>query len=251
MPSVAELPDLSQASIDAATTSAAYETFGGGEESTARYESSEAAPGEGSGDPSAAGGDRGSPRSRMGGYPSDAAWKRTAMECGIEFVVREDEYYKGFDRFEVEADEEELRRRGGAGYRPFDPESEPEPDDDPLPGYDGMIEEPLPGYPVVDRAVGGLVPNGRMGNGAGDGAFGGGGAINKSNFGRRQEFPSGGGFHGPASVQPAPDLWYEEGSEAGDASDGYSARDDDYGGFDSESNASSRLSGEASLVSLL
>lgn len=47
------------------------------------------------------------------------AWKREAMECGIEFVVSGDKYYEGFKRADVEEDEEEMKLRGGMGYRPF------------------------------------------------------------------------------------------------------------------------------------
>lgn len=46
-------------------------------------------------------------------------WKRKAMECGIEFVESGDKYYEGFKLFELEEDSEEVRLRGGIGYRPF------------------------------------------------------------------------------------------------------------------------------------
>lgn len=53
-----------------------------------------------------------------GDVTAHEAWKREAMECGIEFVVSGEKYYEGFKRSEVE-EEEELQRRGGIGYRPF------------------------------------------------------------------------------------------------------------------------------------
>lgn len=54
-----------------------------------------------------------------GGLTAHQAWKRKAMEYGIEFVSTQDKYFEGFEKSEVEEDEEELKRRGGIGYRQF------------------------------------------------------------------------------------------------------------------------------------
>lgn len=51
------------------------------------------------------------------------------MECGIEFVSTRDKYFEGFEKAEVEEDEEELKVRGGIGYRQFY-------EADPADGYD-------------------------------------------------------------------------------------------------------------------
>lgn len=72
-------------------------------------------------------------------------WKRKAMECGIEFVESGDKYYEGFRRSELEDDEEELKIRGGVGYRPFVPGTTPreedyaDPDDIENDGYDPVF----------------------------------------------------------------------------------------------------------------
>ncbi|CAM9490420.1 unnamed protein product [Pylaiella littoralis] len=102
---------------------AAYEPFNGGLEEGGDYDRAY----------SNGGGGVGMEERRLGGRristdrKAHEAWKLDAMECGVEFVSTGDEHSEGFEKSEVEEDEDELKLRGGIGYRQF---REPDDDDD-------------------------------------------------------------------------------------------------------------------------
>lgn len=54
-----------------------------------------------------------------GGAKRDEPWNGKVVEFGGDLEASGDLYYEGFRRAEVEEDGEEMKRRGGEGYRPF------------------------------------------------------------------------------------------------------------------------------------